>query len=123
MRSSYGSNNQFTQIVLYYEEELNKLRRHLQEVSEQMARERVGYDERVKELEREVKQAEERFDVMVRENGDKLRVIEDVEFNNYEEISIANQDQLIQQQQNSPIPSNNPQVTSGMRPMLFLPLP
>jgi hypothetical protein len=122
MRSSYGSNNQFTQIVLYYEEELNKLRRHLQQVSEQMDRERVGYDERVKELEREVKQAEDRFDVVVRENGDKL-LIEEVELNNHDEISIENKDQLIQQQQNSPNPSNNPQVTSAMRPMLFLPLP
>jgi hypothetical protein len=112
---------------LYYEEELNKLRRHLQEVSEKMATERVGYDERVKELEREVKQAEDKFDAVVRENGNKLGMIEEVEFNNYEEITkeitIANQDQLIQQQQNSPIPSNNPHATSAMSPMLFLPLP
>lgn len=76
----------------------------MQEVSEQMARERMGYDERVKKLEREVKQAEDRFDVAVRENGDKLGMIEEAELKNHEEINIANQDQLIQQQQYSLIP-------------------
>ncbi len=68
MRSSYGSNNQFTQIVLYYEEELNKLRRYLQEVNEQMGRERLGYERKVEELEGFVKESERRSAVVVREN-------------------------------------------------------
>ena len=73
MRSSYGSNNQFTQIVLYYEEELNKLRRYLQEVNEQMGRQRLGYERKVEELEGFVKESERRLAVVMRENtGENL---------------------------------------------------